>query len=67
MNRRSILLAVELSLGSPLAASAAPSALPFSEAHDPLLDRLVNHNLFPRSALLEAAVRFVINDLREHP
>jgi hypothetical protein len=42
-------------------------ALPFSEAHDPLFDRIVDHNVYPRTALLEAAVRFVINDLKEHP
>jgi hypothetical protein len=38
-------------------------ALPFQEAHSPLYDRLVDHNKYPRTALLEAAVRFVIRDL----
>ncbi len=42
-------------------------ALPFSDAHDPLFDRLVDHNVFPRTVLLEALVRFVMNDLKEHP
>jgi len=42
-------------------------ALPFSEAHDPLFDRIVDHNIFPRTSLLEAAVRFVMKDLKERP
>jgi hypothetical protein len=38
-------------------------ALPFSEAHNPIFDAAVDRNVFPRTALLEAMVRFVINDL----
>ena len=42
-------------------------ALPFAEAHDSALDRLVDHNRYPRTALLEALVRFVTSDLVRHP
>ena len=38
-------------------------ALPFSEAHNPLFDAGIDHNHFPRTALIEAMVRFAINDL----
>jgi hypothetical protein len=38
-------------------------ALPFSEVHNPLFDAVIDRNRFPRTALLEAMIRFVINDL----
>jgi hypothetical protein len=41
--------------------------LPFKEAHDPAFDRLVDQNDYPRTVLLEALVRYVMKDLREHP
>jgi len=41
--------------------------LPFKEAHNPVFDLLVNRNDYPRTALLEAMVRFVIKDLKENP
>ena len=42
-------------------------ALPFSEAHNQLFDAGIDHNHFPRTALLQAMVRFVISDLENHP
>jgi hypothetical protein len=42
-------------------------ALPFIEANDPELNRLVDRNTFPRTELLESAVRFVMKDLKENP
>lgn len=42
-------------------------ALPFREEHSALWDNLVNWNVYPRTALLEAAVRFVMADLTELP
>ena len=42
-------------------------ALPFSEVHNPVYDAGIDHNLFPRTALLEAMVRFAINDLEINP
>jgi hypothetical protein len=38
-------------------------ALPFSEVHNPIFDGVVDRNRFPRTALLQAMVRFVVNDL----
>ena len=39
-------------------------ALPFELAESSVFRRLVNHNHFPRTALLEAAVRLVVRDLQ---
>ncbi len=41
--------------------------LPFAEAHDPGFDKLVDRNSYPRTALLEAMVRFVMKDLKDNP
>jgi hypothetical protein len=41
--------------------------LPFKEAHDPLFDQLVTKNDYPRTVLLEAMVRYVMKDLKDHP
>ena len=41
--------------------------LPFKEAHNGLFDQLVNRNAYPRTALLEAMVRFVMKDLQDRP
>ena len=42
-------------------------ALPFEDSFDPNVKKLVDHNHFPRSALLEALVRFVAQDLAASP
>jgi hypothetical protein len=41
--------------------------LPFREAHDPVYDKLVSENHYPRTPLLEALVRYVTKDLKDHP
>jgi hypothetical protein len=38
-------------------------AMPFSELNDDRIDRWVNKNRFPRTILLEAAIRLVVRDL----
>ena len=38
-------------------------AIPFESSKDPAVRSLVNHNHFPRTALLEALVRYVTQDL----
>ncbi len=41
--------------------------VPFERAANPAVRRLADHNHFPRAALLEAALRLVIDDLRRGP
>jgi len=38
-------------------------AIPFEGSSDPTVKKLVNHNHFPRTALLEALLRYVTHDL----
>jgi hypothetical protein len=38
-------------------------AIPFESSTDPTMKKLLNHNHFPRTALLESLLRFVVQDL----